>query len=654
MPDVAKAIAKTAADLGASLSSLESDAKSAAARQTLRLDGACRAAHEALGHVERGGAWIPAGLTSAFERRAAIQTAAQDARKLEVEIEVAESWMPILEAVYGRKGIAARCGGMSVHSATHSAAQLTRQLRQAMRALALTNWLLVGELAVPTVENRNCVFVGSKEAYDKAAAAAKSSGELTREEYDRAMKVSGFHGAGYRLDDGIAETTIGANAYFVSSHVLWTDFAKPYLGFQPVLRAGQMNWIYSGFLGVPMPTFAWTETREEKKGVTSDLPPSERERREMLRLAKAGLSGSRMYVRWLARRGEDPAWSRSMLDEVGKIQGNDLMKSTLVVEYLQEIGEFSKLVRGTCGDEPGQASFEKALEQPLGEFEARWREWLFAGEPASGLAQRLGAPPVEPVSPSDKVVLDYLNALRRQTLGKDAPLVGVDGDLSAGCGAHALYLGAHPKQLAAWPDAHEEYPDQEGFSAAGCRAGLSSVIVGPGVDTAAEAIDGWMATFYHRLPLIDPGLVRIGWALEKGVAVLDSGSLVAPVEDTRFVTWPHDQSTNVPRRFPGELPNPVPGEDQSQWGYPVTIQFYNYAPEPDVRMRLYVGRRGGVEVPCHYSTPRKPTNPDLAPAGAFCLIPKTPLAANTVYAVAVDDWPKDARGADWTFTTGSK
>jgi hypothetical protein len=247
-----------------------------------------------------------------------------------------------------------------------------------------------------------------------------------------------------------------------------------------------------------------------------------------------------------------------------------------------------------------------------------------------------------------------LNALRRKTLGKDAPLVGIDRDLSDGCRAHAQYLGVHPKQMAAWPDAHEEYPDQDGFSAAGCRAGLSSVIVGPGVGTPADAVDGWMATFYHRLPLIDPGLVRIGWALEKGVAVLDSGSLVAPCEDTRYVTWPHADSKDVPRRFPGELPNPVPGADQSQWGYPVTIQFFQFEPQPDVQMRLYVGKRGGVEVPCHYSTPQKPTNTDLAPAGAFCLIPKTPLAANTTYAVAVDGWPKDAGGADWMFTTGAK
>jgi hypothetical protein len=655
IPDAAKSLAKIAADLAATLPSLVGDARTAAARQALRLDGACRGAHEALGHVECNGAWIPAGLVSVVERRAKIQAAVQDARKLDVPIDVGESWMPILENVYGKKGIAARCGDVSVHSATHSGDQLTRQLRQALRAVALSNCLVNGEVALPALRGATtpAVFVGSMDAYKKAAGCAKSAGDLSAAAYARAMKMSGFYAQGYSLDDGIAETSIGANCYFKIVHDLTLD-ARPLSYMQPALLAGHMNWVYSGFLGVPMPAVAWTEKPEDKKGVTSDTPQSLAEREEMLRLAKAGLSGSRMYMRWLVRRGEDPAWSKSMVDEIGKIQGNDLMKSTLVVEYLQETKDFTSLLRDTCGDKPCAESFEKALGVPLPEFEARWREWLFAGEPASGLVQRLGARPVEPVSPADKAVLDYLNMVRKKTLGKDAPNVGVDRELSDGCRAHALYLGLHPKQMSEWPAAHEEYADQEGFSAAGCRAGLSSVIVGPGIDNPAEAVDGWMATFYHRLPLLDPGLVRIGWALEKGVAVLDSGSLVAPVDATRYVTWPHADARDVPRRFPGELPNPVPGADQSQWGYPVTIQFFNFEPQPDVQMRLYVGKRGGVEIACHYSTPQKPTNTDLAPAGAFCLIPKTPLLANTTYAVAVDGWPRDAGGADWTFTTGAK
>ena len=68
-------------------------------------------------------------------------------------------------------------------------------------------------------------------------------------------------------------------------------------------------------------------------------------------------------------------------------------------------------------------------------------------------------------------------------------------------------------------------------------------------------------------------------------------------------------------------------------------------------MKLYEGRgRSGPEVDCHYSTPHAPTNPELAPTGAFCLMPKAHLKPETMYTVQVtglDDWPD----LTWSFTT---
>jgi hypothetical protein len=652
--DAAKSIAKLAADLAATLPALAEEPRAAVAKQVLRLDGVNRAAHEALGHVERAGVFIPASCVQALQRRAEIQVAVQNARKLHVETEVVESWMPILESTTGRKGIAVRCGEVSVHSSTHTAEQLTRQLEQGLRAAALSNWLLNGELEVPKVRRNTLVFTGSVDAYKKAALEAKKAGDISQEGYDGAMKMGGFYAASYDLENATFETHIGISVYMDVLNDIAFE-AKSMLYAQPCIRVGHMNWVLLNFLGLPMPNIIWTERPEDRKGVTSDTPQAAAERDEMTRIAKAGLAGSRAYVKWLTRRGEDPVWSKSMVDQIGKVQGNDLMKSTLVVEQLQETKDLAAVLRDTWGEPPGPAPFEKALGVTLAEFEARWREWLFAGDPPSGLAQTLGLPPVEPVSAADKPVLDYLNALRRKTLGRDALAVGIDRELGLGCRAHAVYLDQHPKQLSAWPDAHEEFPDQQGFTAAGCHAGLSSVIVGPGITAPADAIDGWMATFYHRLPLLEPGLVRIGWGFEKGIAVLDAASLCAPPDSVCFVTWPPSGGASMPRRFPGELPNPVPGEDQSQWGCPVTLQFFGFEPQPDVRMRLYAGaKRGGTEVPCFYSTPQKPTNPEVAPDGAFCLIPKQALAANATYTVAVDGWPKDAAGTDWTFTTGAK
>lgn len=648
--DAARTFVKLAADIAATLPTLDDAGKRAVARQCVRLDGTCRAAQCALGRVERNGAWVPGEFLPMLERRKEIQAAVAAARKLEIPLVEDEGWLPIIETLYGKKGNAVRLGEFSVQSASHTKAQLLRQVREAARGAALANWFVNGTLEPPQ-PSRTFVaaFTGSHDDYLRGVEAALKAGDTTEKEAALNRTLSGLHSTRYALYQGTAETSIGAYAFFDLVFELSVD-ARGVRGAQPGLFAPLMNWIYTGFLGHPMPLIAWMETAEERRGKTSDTPQAAAEREAMLRMAKAGLAGSRAYIRWLARRGEDPAWSKAFVDELGKVQGDALMKGTLVDDYLFECGDFGRVLRATM-DQPANAeTFQNAVGCPLPEFEERWRAWLFAGEPPAGLAQTLGAAPVDPVSPPEKAVLAYLDKVRRQTLGKDAAGVGMDRELSDGCRAHAVYLTKNSKQLSEWPGAHEEYPDQPSYSPEGARAGLSSVIA-PGVGGPEDAIDGWIGTFYHRLPLLEPGLVRIGWGIEGHVAVLDAGSLVAPTEIPVHVAWPASGAKDVPRRFCAELPNPVPGADQSQWGYPVTLQFFEN--DPELTMRLFAGnQRGGQEIPCHFSTPKKPTNTELAPAGTFCLIPKIPLAANTTYTVAVDGWPKNDAGTDWQFTTG--
>jgi hypothetical protein len=59
---------------------------------------------------------------------------------------------------------------------------------------------------------------------------------------------------------------------------------------------------------------------------------------------------------------------------------------------------------------------------------------------------------------------------------------------------------------------------------------------------------------------------------------------------------------------------------------------------------------GKYEVPCWFSTPDKPTNPDMALKNAWCLIPKGKLKANTTYTVMAD-WYMTGNKISWTFRT---
>jgi hypothetical protein len=111
------------------------------------------------------------------------------------------------------------------------------------------------------------------------------------------------------------------------------------------------------------------------------------------------------------------------------------------------------------------------------------------------------------------------------------------------------------------------------------------------------------------------------------------------------------------RRTPGRgrarrLPNPVPGEDPSKWGCPVTLQLFHMEVSTEPEMRLLTP--DGRAVDCHWSTPQYPTNPELAPSGAFCLMPKAALLLATTYRVVVTGLPGETSQMEWSFTTRAR
>jgi hypothetical protein len=418
-----------------------------------------------------------------------------------------------------------------------------------------------------------------------------------------------------------------------------------------------------------LPGIAWYEDSESRRArrTASGTPDSEAaERIRQLRLSQAGIAGSRSWIKYLAARGEDPPFADSIVEQDGKIEGENRIKCTFVVEFLQDHDEIVALGKLTRLGQ--RAEFEQAWGS-LADFEARWKRALLGDAPA--IADAIDPPKPRPLSKSESDVLKQLNQARRSCFlgsicGDDYPdgigdypadlvdpylEVTLDDSLSKGARNHALYLARHPDQAAAWPDAHEEWPDREGFSPEGGWAGGHSVIA-PGVSSASEALNGWLGTYYHRLPLTHPGLMRIGWALDSGIAVLDSGSLARPMAGPWHVVWPYDGMQNVPTRFEPEIPNPVPGADQDAFGYPVTLQTGDHADAsapPTIALEIHEGSADGPLVPCHVSTPTEPSYPDLATPNAWCLIPKAHLKSGAAY-FASATW-SNGRKIKWSFKT---
>ncbi|HEX5053005.1 MAG TPA: hypothetical protein VFZ65_14620 [Planctomycetota bacterium] len=632
------------------------------ARQLLLLDAEVEAAHVALGHERAGAGWAIAGETARTERRAALSRAMQQARRLPVVCDASEvggddaggfgvgDGGRLLAQVLGRNVARVRAGALTVVS-SRSVAQTKRIVEQALRALAVIEFATKGAVRIPDLQPLRLVMIDSRVTYDDAIELGVKNAWLSPRTGDDARRMSGF----YLQDGGLADM---APLEGEATCALLVAMVGHRLG-EPAVAAGLLNWVCRACLGSALPSYVWIESAGqavESKHTSSQAAAAIAERQAMLHLADAGLLGSRMYLRYLAQQREDPPWVDAMLPEFGMVQGVKLLKATFVTEFLIEQGQLTDVIQKLIDGQDGTPAerLARAVGCALPQFENSWRAWLVGLSP--GIAQMLQ--PSAAVLPREvQTTLDALLALRARAFGassasldETSPVL-FDPELSRGCLAHAEYLVRHPEHAARWPDAHEENPDHPEWSARGAWAG-SHAVIAPGVKNGEAALQAWIGTFYHRLPLLDPGLVRIGFAQAGDVAVLDSASMVAPRRESWQVAWPPDGATGIPTRFTPELPNPVPGEDQSRLGYAVTLQLGARTDRgpAEVSMQLFEGRKDGREVPCWSASPQAPSNPELAPRDCFCLIPKALLRGRTNY-VVVARFPRENRELVWSFRT---
>lgn len=644
-----------AGDLAKDLGRLEDTPRGTLSELILRLDDDQPAAHKMLGHLLEDGRWTSDEAKELKARRAEIQAAIVKARDLEIPLTSEPATFAPLAAIDPAPAYSVRFGKLEILS-TWELPRLERIMRGVLRAAALSEFLCGRPLKVPAGlanSRERYLLLFEKEKYLKAIDLAAAGKTMKAEEVQPAREWGGFNDErGFYVAYDVGEVGICAGlTQLMADRWLVPDV-------QPCLERGHVNWLCLTCFGTRVPgVVADARSSHDDPHRTSDRPRDTPEEKLAKALASSGISGARRWLIFKAAHGEDPAWSNSFVDETAKIVDLDLLKCTFVTEFLQEHRNLDTLMRKTSMREtdkrPREEVMAKAIPEGLAAFEQRFHEWLL---PYGGaIAQRLLRAALPPDKPSkeEAAALADLDRVRREgwsekSFGPYAP-VELDRELSSACALHVAYLRLHRAQLEKWPDAHEEYPDQAGFSADGCWAGTHSVIA-PGVNRAEEAIFGWMGTFYHRLPLLNPGLKRVGFAMSDQIAVLDADSLVDPYEKKGLVLWPPDGARNVPTRFELEIPNPVPGEDEKQFGYPVTLQvFEEEISFPAVKL-VRGSKAEGPEVACWFSSPARPTNLDCNPPGAWCLIPKAPLDAGAKYTVVATE--SDGKNVVWTFATG--
>jgi len=252
-------------------------------------------------------------------------------------------------------------------------------------------------------------------------------------------------------------------------------------------------------------------------------------------------------------------------------------------------------------------------------------------------------------------VLARVNEIRKLA-GLDA--VELDPELHRACRNHARYLVLNLEHPAvAGLGAHDEDLSLPGATKEGKEAGKKSVIA-LGDHDPRDSIDGWMDTLYHRVPMLEPNLKRVGFGAAKGkgwMSVLNV-STGKTQGRPREVLYPVPDQKDVPLQFPpgGEIPDPIPDDKDKQAGYPITAFFpFN---SPLVNATGSLKEAGGNALEVWFSSPEKPANSKYVThqGNTVCLIAKDPLKPATKYTVEIagtregKKWEKT-----WSFTTMS-
>jgi uncharacterized protein YkwD len=279
------------------------------------------------------------------------------------------------------------------------------------------------------------------------------------------------------------------------------------------------------------------------------------------------------------------------------------------------------------------------------------RPWQYQGSFTTGRAGMKSSALPKDRDGAARAVLEQVNGYRKQA-GLEA--VALDPILTRGCREHADYLVRNADKPATQGlGGHDEDPKLPGSTEEGRKAGAAADIafdVEP-----AEAVPAWMSTLFHRLPLLDPNLRRIGFAADRGensgwVVVMD---VSRGKGSDRPVLFPAAGQKDVPVAYhAGERPDPIPQSTDRKAGYPVTVRFPPTVSVRDVRARL--ADADGRGVPVWVSTPEKTVDRDLQ-RNSVCLIAKQPLRAGSTYTVTVsartdgDEWKQT-----WHFTTAGR
>lgn len=284
--------------------------------------------------------------------------------------------------------------------------------------------------------------------------------------------------------------------------------------------------------------------------------------------------------------------------------------------------------------------------------------------PPAGAANP-SAPTTCPPPPADtpEKALQALNALNTLRVAAGAGCMNSVPALVKSAQSHCDYKAANRGTPSCISDAHGEMMSCMGFTGADVQsrevaAGYPRNLAYTEVATTygnnpIAAVPSWIDTVYHRIPLLDPYTVDMGYGGGPGCDVIDIGRGMNTAATNVVVVYPYDGQTDVPPTWNG-LEGPAPPAPAGGWPSSYVINIY----AKNLMVTEHTLTKDGDPTPLEHTWLDK-NNPGVAQLrsyfGSVAFMYGAPLQVNTKYRVKiVGTYGSGPLDVEWTFTTGSR
>ncbi len=163
------------------------------------------------------------------------------------------------------------------------------------------------------------------------------------------------------------------------------------------------------------------------------------------------------------------------------------------------------------------------------------------------------------------------------------------------------------------------------------------------VGNGSVAVDQWVDSIWHRIPILSPYVSDTGYGMDGTCDTMDFGWAPAP-STTTPVVFPYDTQSGVPTSFNGDMESPPPPRPPTGWpsGYPILV----YAADLHVRSHTLLDDKG-VALAHTFIEPGDAASNGLL-LHELVMYADQPLKRNTTYRVVID---ATTVHLEWTFTT---